>query len=131
MGADEDDPSKDDTPEDDTSKDGTSKNDPSTVRIPRYWRGDEVVAWSTVDAEWWERVRHARTVHERVADRCRHEPGVERVERGRGEETAEGHAAETVVVTVADAATAAALELPAVIDGVPVVVEVGAVTDTE
>jgi F420-0:gamma-glutamyl ligase len=67
-----------------------------------------------------------------VADRCRHEPGVERVERGRGEETAEGHAAETVVVTVADAATAAAaLELPAVIDGVPVVVEVGAVTDTE
>lgn len=102
-----------------------------TVRIPKYWRGDEVVAWSEVDAEWWEHVQHARAVQEKVVETYLHEPGVRCIERGRGENTIGGHATETINILVADDETRARLDLPDEIEGIRITVEIGTISDTE
>jgi hypothetical protein len=102
---------------------------PTTV-IPKYKRGEEVVAWTEVDTEWWEHVQHAREVHEEVVATYGSEPGVEYIERGVGEETIAGHATTVITILVTDEATAKALDLPDEIDGIPLVVEVGHISDT-
>lgn len=108
-----------------------AEDDRPTVRIPKYKRGDEVIAWSEVDAEWWAHVQHAEGVHEKVVETYRHEPGVEYIERGRGEETIGGHATETINILVADEKTRARLDVPNEIDGIPIIVEIGSILDTE
>lgn len=102
-----------------------------TVRIPKYWRGNEVIAWSEVDAEWWEHVKHARTVHEKVVETYLHEPGVEYIERGRGEETIGGYAMETINVLVADEETRTRLALPDEMEGILITVEIGTISDAD
>jgi hypothetical protein len=102
-----------------------------TVRIPKYKSGDEVVAWSEVDAEWWEHVQHAQKVHEKVVERYRYEPGIVFIERGRGEETIGGYTTETINICVADEETIARLDLPDEIEGIPVTIEVGEVYDAQ
>lgn len=102
---------------------------PTTV-IPKYKRGEEVVAWTEVDTEWWEHVQHAREVHEEAVATYGSEPGVEYIERGVGEETIAGHATTVITILVTDEATAKALDLPDEIDGIPLVVEVGHISDT-
>ncbi|ELZ68919.1 hypothetical protein C457_10926 [Haloferax prahovense DSM 18310] len=108
-----------------------STDDRPTVRIPKYRRGDEVVAWSEVDAEWWEHVQHARVVQEKVVETYLHEPGVKYIERERGEETIGGHATETINILVADDETRARLDLPDEIEGIRITVEIGTISDTE
>ena len=105
--------------------------DRPTTSIPKYKRGDEVVARTEVDTEWWEHVQHAREVHEEVVGTYRSEPGVEYIERGVGEETIAGRATTAINILVTDTATAERLDFPDEIDGIPLVVEVGHIVDTE
>ena len=102
-----------------------------TTSIPKYKRGDEVVAWTEVDTEWWEHAHHAMNVHEKVIATYGNEPGVESIERGVGEETIAGLATMTITILVADEATAQALALPDEIDGIPLVIQVGYISDAE
>jgi hypothetical protein len=111
--------------------DRSTDNNRPTVRIPKYRRGDEVVAWSDVDAEWWEHVQHAKAVHEKVVETYLHEPGVKYIERGRGEETISGYATETINILVADEQTRTRLDLPDEIEGIHITVEIGTISDTE
>lgn len=101
-----------------------------TTTIPKCKRGDEVVAWTEVDTEWWEHVQHASEVHEEVVATYGGEPGVEYIEEGVGDETIAGKATTVINVLVTDEATAKALDLPDRIDGIPLVVEVGHISDT-
>lgn len=94
-------------------------------------RGDEVVEWREVDAEWWDHVQHAREVHELVVERFRYEPGVESIGRSRGNETIAGLATSAITIGVTDEETAAALEIPEEIEGIPINVEIGSITDVE
>lgn len=102
-----------------------------TTRLPTYKRGDEVIAWMEVDAEWWEHVQHAREVHKEVVATCIDEPGVNYIERGQGDETIAGHSTEAINILVADKATAERLDFPDEIDGIPLIVEVGHIVDTK
>lgn len=102
-----------------------------TTSIPAYMRGDEVVEWKEVDTEWLEHVEHAMAVHEEVVATYGGEPGVNSIGRGVGEETINGSATTIIDILVADEATAEALDLPDEIDGIPLVVEVGHIVDTE
>lgn len=101
-----------------------------TTSIPKYKRGDEVVAWTEVDTEWWEHVQHASGVYEEVVATYGSEPGVEYIERGGGEETIAEYATTVINIVVTDEATAKSLDLPDEIDGIPLVVEVGHISDT-
>jgi len=111
--------------------DESTDDERPTVRIPKYRRGDEVIAWSEVDAEWWEHVQHARAVHEKVVETDLHEPGVEYIERGREEETIGGYATETINILVADEETRARLDLPDEMEGIRITVEIGTISETE
>ena len=108
-----------------------SDNSRPTTRLPKYKRGDEVIAWTEVDTEWWEHVQHTREVHKEVVATYISEPGVNYIERGQGDETIAGHSTEAINILVADKATAERLEFPDEIDGIPLVVEVGHIVDTE
>ncbi|MDT3437498.1 hypothetical protein [Haloarcula sp. 1CSR25-25] len=109
----------------------SAEDERPTVRIPKYKRGDEVVAWSEVDSEWWEHVQHAKAVHENIVETYRHEPGVEYIEMGRAEETIGGHATETINILVIDRKTRARLDVPDEVEGIPITVEIGTISDTE
>nr|WP_233340501.1 hypothetical protein [Haloprofundus sp. MHR1] len=102
-----------------------------TVRIPKFQRGDEVVAWSEVDAEYWEHVQHAKAVHEKIVETYLYEPGVEYIECGRGEETIGGKATSAINILVSDKETIARLDIPNKVEGISIIVEIDSISDTE
>lgn len=93
-----------------------------TTSLPKYKRGD---------TEWWEHVQHAMEVHEEVVATYLDEPGVNFIERGLGDETIAGRSTTAINILVADKATAERLDFPDEIDGIPLVVEIGHIVDTE
>ncbi len=92
---------------------------------------NDVVAWSEVDAIWLAQVRYAEKIKNQVVETYLHKPGVESIDRGLGPKTIGGFSMETIHVLVSDEASADALELPEQIGGIPIVVEIGHIYDTE
>lgn len=115
---------------DEEARDGNTTGRP-TVRIPKYKRGDEVVEWSEVDAEWWAHVQHANRVYEQVLERLRYEPGIEGTSLSRGDETIAGHTTSAITIIVSDEETARRLEIAEEKDGIPIKVEIGSITDAK
>lgn len=111
--------------------DRSAEDERPTVRIPKYQRGDEVVAWAEVDAEWWEHVQHAEAVREKVVETYRHDPGVEYIECGRGEEIIGGYTTSTINILVSDGKTVARLDVPDEIEGIPIIVEIDTSSNTD
>jgi hypothetical protein len=50
---------------------------------------------------------------------------------GRAEETIGGHATETINILVIDRKTRARLDVPDEVEGIPITVEIGTISDTE
>ena len=112
------------------SEDEHADSNRPTTSIPAYKHGEEIIAWTEVDAEWWEHVQHAMEVHEEVVATYGGEPGILSIERGIGTETIAERATTAIIILVADEVTADALALPGAIEGIPLIIEMGDVKDT-
>ena len=106
-----------------------------TVRIPKYKKGDKVVAWSEVDAEWWNHVQQSREIFRAFADRFGGKAGISYLERGTTDQrTIGGMGTNVIDVSVGPeqnpAETRRALGLESEFQGLPVRIKQSKVTNT-